>query len=165
MSQLLFPLPISRPVSRAAFPALLIVCVSIGLLSPAASFAHGTEYQLLDGGVVGVRASFDTGQPMADAPVLIFAPGESRAQLTTVTDSRGVVCFAPDRTGTWVLQVRAQGGHGLRVNLEVDESMLASSTLRGAGGFTTWQKLVMAACVIWAFVATALFFRRRSRER
>lgn len=142
----------------------MVLCVSICLLSPAPAFAHGTEYELLDGGMVGVRASFDTGQPMADAPVLIFAPGESQARLTATTDNRGVVCFAPDRAGIWVLQVRAQGGHGLRVNLEVDESMLAAATGRGTGGFSTWQKLVMAACVVWGFVATALFLSRR-RDR
>ena len=164
MNKLLCPLPVSRPVSRGAFPALMVLSLLICLLSPAPVLAHGTEYELLEGGVVGVRATFDTGQPMADAPVLIFAPGESQAQLATTTDSRGVVCFAPDRAGLWVLQVRAQGGHGLRVNLEVDESMLAGSTVRGTGGFSTWQKLVMAVCVAWGFVGTALFFRRR-RER
>jgi nickel transport protein len=154
-----------RPVSRAAFPAVMVLSLLICLPSAAPAFAHGTEYELLDGGVVGVRASFDTGQPMANAPVLIFAPGENRVRLTTTTDSRGVVCFAPDRAGVWVLQVRSEGGHGLRVNLEVDESMLAASTVRGVGVFSTWQKLVMAICVLWGFVATALYFRRRRRER
>jgi nickel transport protein len=154
----------ARQRPRAAFPALILFFVSIFLLSAASAVAHGTEYEVLDGGVVGVRATFDTGQPMANSPVLIFPPGESQAQLTTTTDRRGVVCFAPDRPGVWVLQVRAEGGHGLRVNLEVEESMLAASTIRGQGGFSTWQKLVMAVCVVWGFLATALFFRRR-RER
>jgi nickel transport protein len=137
------------------------ICMLISLLSATPALAHGTEYELLDGGVVGVRATFDTGRPMANAPVLIFAPGESGVQLTTTTDRRGVVCFAPDRAGLWVLQVRAEGGHGLRVNLEVEESMLAAPTGRGSSSFSTWQKLVMAVCVLWAFTATALFFRRR----
>lgn len=149
-----------RRISRAVCWVLVGLCV----LSAAPAFGHGTEWELLDGGVVGVRATFDTGQPMANAPVLIFAPGESQVQLTTTTDSRGVVCFAPDRAGVWVLQVRAEGGHGLRANLEVGESMLAAPTAKGAGGFSTWQKLLMAVCVIWGFAATALFFSRR-RER
>jgi nickel transport protein len=132
----------------------------IYLLGAVPAFTHGAEYELLDGGVLGVRATFDTGQPMANVPVLIFAPGDSQAQLTTTTDSRGVVCFAPDRSGVWVLQIRVEGGHGLRVHLEVDESMLASRA-RTAGGFSTWQKLMMASCVLWGFLATALFFHRR----
>lgn len=156
----------SRPrrISRVVCWVLVGLCVLFSLLSAAPVLAHGTEWELLDGGVVGVRATFDTGQPMANAPVLIFAPGESQVQLTTTTDSRGVVCFAPDRAGVWVLQVRAEGGHGLRANLEVGESMLAAPTAKGAGGFSTWQKLLMAVCVIWGFAATALFFSRR-RER
>lgn len=141
------------------------ICALVSLLSAAPALAHGTEYELLDGGVVGVRATFDTGQPMANAPVLIFAPGENRAQLTTTTDGRGVVCFAPDRAGLWVLQVRAEGGHGLRVNLQVGESMLTAPTTKDAGGLSTWQKLVMAVCVIWGFAATALLFRGRRMER
>jgi nickel transport protein len=141
------------------------VFVLFGLLNGVSAGAHGSEYELLDGGVVGVRATFDTGEPMANAPVLIFAPGESKAELTTTTDRRGVVCFAPDREGVWVLQVRAEGGHGLRVNLEVGESMMAAATAGGGNSLSTWQKLVMAACVLWGFGATALYFRRRRRER
>jgi nickel transport protein len=102
---------------------------------------------------------------MADAPVLVFAPGESQPEFKTSTDRRGVVCFAPDRPGLWVLQVRAEGGHGMRINLQVDESMLASSAGGREGRFSAWQKLVMAASVVWGFLGTALFFRRRGKER
>jgi nickel transport protein len=150
---------------RIAAPAIMVFCLLVSLLGAVPAAAHGAVYELLDGGVVGVRAAFDTGRPMANAPVLIFAPGETRAVLTTVTDPRGVVCFAPDRPGIWVLQVRAEGGHGLRVNLEVDESMLAASTAGSAGSFSIWQKLVMALSVLWGFAATALYFSRRRRER
>jgi nickel transport protein len=143
-------------------PAALIVFLLAGGV---ALHAHGTEYQLLAGGVVGVRAAFDTGQPMADAPVLVFAPGESHPELKTSTDHRGVVCFAPDRPGLWVLQVRAQGGHGMRINLQVDQSMVASPAQARQGSFSAWQKLIMAASVVWGFLGTALFFRSRRRER
>jgi nickel transport protein len=134
----------------------------VGVVS---SFAHGAEYQLLEEGVVGVRAIFDTGQPIAGAAVLIFPPGETTAELTTVTDPRGVVCFAPDRPGVWILQIRAEGGHGLRVNLEIDESGLIDSASGNSGGLSTWQKLVMAVCVIWGFAGIVLFFRRRRKVR
>jgi nickel transport protein len=140
--------------------AIVLIC----LLSAVPASAHGAGYELLDGGMVGVRATFDTGQPVANAEVLIFAPGETRAEMTASTDPRGVICFAPDRAGLWVLQIRAEGGHGLRINLEIDESMLASAPSSGAGSFTTWQKLVMALCVLWGFAATALLFRHRRRE-
>jgi hypothetical protein len=64
-----------------------------------------------------------------------------------------------------VLQVRAEGGHGLRVNLEVGEAMLAAAPPGGAGSFSTWQKLAMAACVLWGLAATALYFSRRRGGR
>lgn len=134
------------------------------LLATAPLFGHGTQYELLDGGVIGVRAAFDNGQPMAEATVLVFAPGQGEPEMTTRTDRRGVVCFAPNRPGTWVLQVRAEGGHGMRINLEVEESLLAGAE-EGSGGFSIWQKLLMAACVAWGFLATALFFRSRAAPR
>lgn len=147
----------SRRLRRRAAAAIL-------LLAALPIFGHGTEYEILAGGVVGVRAAFDTGLPMAEAPVLIFAPGESRPEQQTTTDRRGIVCFAPDRPGTWVLQIRAEGGHGMRINLEVDESMLPMGAGRQEAALSAWQKLAMAACGVWGFLGTALFFRRRRRE-
>lgn len=138
--------------------------VALFLLVISPLFGHGTQYELLEGGVIGVRAAFDSGVPMAEAPVLIFAPGQAEPEMTARTDRRGVVCFVPDRPGTWVLQVRAEGGHGLRINLEVEESLLTGAGA-GSGGFSIWQKLLMAACVVWGFLATALFFRSRAVRR
>ena len=134
------------------------------LLAPAAAaVAHGTDYEVLSTGVVGVRATYDDGAPIADASVLVFAPGEATAAFESRTDSHGIVCFAPDRAGTWVLQVRGASGHGLRANLEIDEALeLAGGRTRGA--LSAAQIAVMAVCVCWGFVGTALFFRRKARR-
>jgi nickel transport protein len=140
------------------------ILIGLSMLSAAPAFAHGADYQLLDGGVVGVSMIYESGQPMAGARVLIFAPGDKQAELTMTTDRRGVACFAPNRAGIWVLEARAEGGHLLRINLEIEEPMLSASVVQGRGGFSTWQKLVVAACVIWALVATALVFRSRKKE-
>ena len=140
-----------------------LIPIILSLLFPAGLWAHGAEYTLLEGGVIGVQATFDTGEFMAGARTLIFAPGETQAYLETITDSRGIVAFSPDRSGLWVLQVRAEGGHGLRVNLEVDESMLPDLSRRG--GFTPLQRIVMVLCVVWALVATALYFSTRRKAR
>ena len=148
-------------MNRTAFIPVYAQIVILILLATAPIFGHGTWYELLDTGVLGVRAAFDSGQAMVEAPVLIFAPGQREPEITTNTDRRGIVCFAPDRPGTWILQVRAEGGHGIRINVVVNESMLASVD-DNAGSYSLWQKIVMAACVMWGFLATALFFRRRA---
>lgn len=145
----------------------LAVCAAalvLILIAAAPLFGHGTQYELFDRGVIGVRAAFDSGEPMAEAPVLIFAPGQEEPEMTLKTDRRGIVCFAPNRVGTWVLQVRAEGGHGMRINLVVEDSMVATAG-SNTGSFSLWQKLLMAICVVWGFLATALFFRRPERRK
>jgi nickel transport protein len=148
-----------KPTWNTTIRCLLLL---LFLPVPLALFAHGSEYTLLSGGVIGIRAAFDTGEVIAGARTLIFAPGEAEPYYETSTDSQGIVCFSPNRSGLWVLQVRAEGGHGLRINLPVDESLLAGETVSGS---LSWlQRIALALCVIWALIATALYFRLRRQK-
>jgi len=132
------------------------------LCAPASPlYCHGAIYEVLAGGVVGIRASFDTGEPMAAARVLIFAPDQPEKYYETKTDRNGIVCFSPDRKGLWVIQVLAKGGHGLRVNLPVDSSMSVQQTAGSVSGSSYLQKIIMAIAVAWGFIATGLFFSRK----
>jgi len=132
------------------------------LCAPASPlYCHGAIYEVLAGGVVGIRASFDTGEPMAAARVLIFAPDQPEKYYETKTDRNGIVCFSPDRKGLWVIQVLAEGGHGLRVNLPVDSSMSVQQTAGSVSGSSYLQKIIMAIAVAWGFIATGLFFSRK----
>lgn len=147
------------PLRRLLPAALLLVATGTR-----AARAHGTMHEVLSEGCLCVRAQFDTGEPIAHAAVLIFAPGESEVSRRTTTDSGGVFHLMPDRPGTWIMQVRDKAGHGMRINLDVDSSMAASPDARGgARSTTTLQKAVMAVCVIWGFAGTALFFGSRAR--
>lgn len=137
-----------------------LCCFMLFALACPSLFGHGTEYEILSEGVIGIKAAFDTGEVFSHARVLIFEPGESQVTYETMTDRNGVVCFAPDRTGVWILQVRGTEGHGLRINLEVTEDMLAADR-NGFGRLSLLQKLVMALAVIWGLAGTALFFLRR----
>ena len=134
----------------------LMLCASAPLL-----YCHGAIYEVLTGGVVGIRASFDTGEPMAAARVLVFAPGETEKYYETKTDRNGIVCFSPDRKGMWVIQVLAEGGHGLRINLPVDSSMSVQPRAESASGSSYLQKIIMAIAVVWGFIGTGLFFSRK----
>ena len=107
-------------------------------------FAHGTTYDIITEGVIGVKAAYDSGEPMADSRVLVFPPGQTKPAFAATTDHNGIVCFAPDQAGQWVLQVRHESGHGMRINLDIDESMGLSNPeaggLRRLGGL---QKMLM----------------------
>ena len=122
-------------------------------------YSHGTEYSILSDRVIKVEARFDTGEAFSDSDVLVFPPEESEAAYTLKTDAMGVFYFEPDRRGTWILQVRGNGGHGLRINLPVDESGLAGEAR--SSGLTLLQKLMMVLCVSWGAAGTVFYFRGR----
>jgi nickel transport protein len=125
-------------------------------------YGHGTEWEILSSRAVLLKTRFDSGLPMAHARVLVFPPDQTVPACTTETDSLGIFSFTPDQPGTWVLQVRDRGGHGMRINLPVDEThALADSGGSGPGGV---QKAIVAMSVLWGFAGTALFFRR-GRQR
>jgi nickel transport protein len=137
---------------------ILLCAISLPwLASPVAG--HGTGYEILGSGGITIRAFFDSGEPLARANVKVFAPRETEPHATSVTDADGVFMFRPDRPGVWVLQVLDRGGHGVRINCDVNDTMVVEKTA-GAGRIGLGQKMIMAACVLWGFVGTALFFRR-----
>jgi len=104
-------------------------------------------------------AAYDSGEPMAGAQVTIYAPDDpSTPWLTGVCDDEGRFSFTPDtaKTGTWDVQVR-QAGHGDIVHIPIG----VASTGNGGGGNTPLQIVLMAVCVVWGSIGTALYFARR----
>jgi nickel transport protein len=106
-------------------------------------------------------ATYDTGEPLAGGQVTVYAPDDPTAPwLTGACDDEGRFVFTPDpdKPGTWDVQVR-QAGHGDIVHIPIGAGVTSS----GGGGFSPAQIVLMAACVVWGFVGTALFFSRRNR--
>ena len=149
-------------LAGAAFTGAAALVLALLLLSLTAqtAAAHGVElsYDARDG--IEVTARYDSGDPMADAQVTIYEPGElSEPWLTGTCDEAGKFFFVPDPSlpGTWEVRVR-QAGHGGLIRIEVEEGSIESG---GSTGFTTLQKVVMALTVVWGCIGTALYFRRR----
>ena len=156
--------------------------------------AHGVNIEqrvFVEDGLfkIEIRATYDIGDPMSEAQVVIFAPNDlGNPWKTGKTDESGSFTFTPDLSipGTWGVQVRL-AGHGQMVHIEItgDEASTLESDaeemqagektaeLRGANagagsgstpvgtGFTTMQIVIMAASVVWGCIGTALFFARR----
>jgi len=128
-------------------------------------WSHGTKTEVFYDGLVGIKAAFDTGQPMVHCKVLIFAPGSTDVAINAITDANGIVCFAPDKAGIWTVQIRGQDGHGARVDIDVDESLhVNTKTLQSNARFSPVQIAVMAVCVVWALLATGLLIVRRGKK-
>jgi len=139
---------------------LFLAILGLGLPTPA--LAHGARIQYTVNVAIELVATYDNGDPMAGAQYVIYAPDDpSTPWLAGECDDEGRFSFTPDssRPGTWVVQVR-QAGHGDIVHIPVgQDTTVAGST----GGYTTLQIVLMAACVVWGSVGTALYFSPRRR--
>jgi len=138
-------------------PALLLVLV---LMLPTHAYAHGVRIDYRVDMTVEILAAYDTGEPMAGAQVSVYAPDEpSTPWLTGVCDEDGRFDFVPDasKAGTWSVRVRL-AGHGDIVHIPIGESSGAAGS---SGGYAPLQIVLMAACVIWGSIGTALYFSRR----
>lgn len=126
--------------------------------------AHGA---MIEGSVVpsiAVRAAYDTGEPMAQGQVSVFAPSDpARPWLTGVSDDEGRFSFVPDphEEGVWAVQVR-QAGHGAIVHVRLGADG-AETGPAAAAGADPLQRAIMAGAVVWGFIGTALFFWRGRR--
>lgn len=144
---------------------IITTIVTLAFLVPAlpaqVALGHGVDLSSVTREGVEVSAAFDGGGPMAEAQVSVFAPGEpAEPWLRGSTDENGRFFFAPDfdRPGTWDVQVR-QAGHGGIIRVEIGPEGAVQAT---AAGLTALQQALMAACVIWGSIGTALYFRRRA---
>jgi nickel transport protein len=137
------------------FTILLVFLLAFGTLATA--FAHGVELGYKTSIVVEILAAYDTGELMSGAQVMVYAPGEpSIPWFTGVCDENGRFTFMPEWPGEWVVKVRHMG-HGGMLRIPIGEGMAKA----GDTGYTPLQLAVMAVCVIWGFIGTALFFKRR----
>ncbi|MEM9775297.1 MAG: carboxypeptidase-like regulatory domain-containing protein [Chloroflexota bacterium] len=124
--------------------------------------AHGTDINYTLVSTVRVNAGFDTGEPMSDAQITVYAPNDPQTPwLKGVADSDGKFSFDPDPeiTGNYSVQVRS-AGHGEIITIPV-----GGGTASSTGGQTTAQQLIMAAAVVWGFIGTALYFSARKKEQ
>jgi nickel transport protein len=136
-----------------------ILAFLITLNITAAAFSHGTKYEIVKTGRIGIKAMYDSGEAISNADVLVFPPGETSASVTEKADSGGVFYFTPERAGTWTFQVRDGTGHGMRINLDIDESLsIAGDTVPGSG-LSLAQKILMALSIVWGAIGTAFYFK------
>lgn len=141
---------------------LLLALLLLALVTLAGGVsAHGARISYTVDLTVNLVAAFDSGEPMANAQVTVYSPVDPATPwLTGETDAEGRFSFVPDAVppGTWDVQVRA-AGHGDIVHIPLGAGAAASGTT----GYTGSQIILMAGCVVWGCVGTALYFSRGRR--
>jgi nickel transport protein len=138
----------------------LILTLALCLVLPIQAYAHGARIEYVVDMTIEIVATYDSGEPMDGAQVVVYAPDDlTTPWITGVCDDEGRFTFVPDSTkpGTWDVQVR-QAGHGDMVHIPVGEGAAATAS---SGGYSTLQIVLMSVCVVWGIAGTALYFSRR----
>ncbi len=162
---------------------LLAALGGIGWVTPVLAHGAHIEYQPTES--IQIQARYDSGEPMKEAQVIVYAPDNPSEPWTQgTTDDQGRFVFAPDATqpGNWEVAVR-QAGHGDIVAIPVGaEASTVAENDPGASGaeaapteevqpvaapqtaqISPVQQGITIGAVIWGFVGTALFFARGKR--
>lgn len=146
-------------MSRLSRLTGVFVCVA-GLALPQLASAHAALIEAQTAQAIRLHAYYDTGEPMAHAQVIIYAPDDpSTPWGQGVTDRDGQFDFIPDTPeGRWSVQVR-QAGHGAMAHVQMGGDAPLVITASRADSWL--QRAVMVALVAWGALGTALFALRR----
>lgn len=134
--------------------------ILLGILLTTNALAHGVSIGYTIKPSVEVTAAYDSGEPLAEAQVVVYAPNHADTPwLKGITDDEGRFVFLPDPniSGIYDVQVR-QAGHGEIIHIPLDQGGVSSVST----AFTTGQIILMSASVIWGLIGTALYFYRRN---
>ena len=156
-------------MTRFYFLLTLLAIIPI----PERASAHGVNIEYKETSAITIQAKYDDGTPMANAQVVVYAPSDpANPWLKGTTNDLGSFTFVPDNKpqniGNWDVKVR-QSGHGDITSIPITDGKLtkvADNRLLSAGeGYSSSQKIVMAAAVGWGFLGTALFFSRSKSDK
>ncbi|MGD1906380.1 MAG: carboxypeptidase-like regulatory domain-containing protein [Leptolyngbyaceae cyanobacterium] len=151
--------------SQAYFGDLLLpLMVALGLWGQAQTAqAHGAHIQANEITAVEIEATYDSGEPMAEAGVEVYDPTDPQTpRFTGQTDRDGRFSFTPDQSGDWEVTVR-QAGHGAIAVIPVSGDGTITAAIQTNTPLTPLQRGLMAGAVTWGCVGTALYFWRGKR--
>jgi nickel transport protein len=139
--------------------------IALVILSyPRVSWAHGVQIEI-NSTAIAVQATYDNGQPLRDAQVQVYAPGEPETPwLKGKTDHKGHFSFVPDASqpGAWEVTVR-QAGHGGTTIVTVGKTAPGTAALGQSAELSPVQYWLSVGAIVWGLIGTALFFARGKR--
>lgn len=103
-----------------------------------------------------ITATYETGEPMAEAQVLVYSPRDGGTPWKVdQTNAQGEYQFTPDTDGSWEVIIR-QAGHGKAVTIPV-----GTASSGGGGGLSRAAGIAVG---LWGLLGTALFFSRGKKS-
>jgi uncharacterized GH25 family protein len=159
----------------------LILCFPFILLAfNATVIAHGIHFETTrHAPVVIVRAYFTRTSPVADAAVMISAPGEREPYQHGRTDKDGYFAFIPGKSGSWIISVDDETGHADKVIVSISEDFFEGTGSAGIpenkshdhaeishmeheGGFPLSYRIVSGLALI--FGLTAILYAAKVKQ-
>jgi nickel transport protein len=130
--------------------------------------AHGTVGRRIEKRTVCVFFSYDDGEPMAYSKVTVNVPESELPFQSGATDRNGVVCFAPDKAGTWRVTAGDGMGHQQTVSIVITEEGESTSTATQAAdtavGHGCGSGILAGLGIIFGCAGTVAWYRSRKRE-
>jgi len=158
-------------VAARNLAALVALACAFSLLATPYALGHAALVDAETAPAIRLHAYYETGEPMAEAQVIIYAPdAPGQVWRRGVTDSEGRFEFVPAPVpGRWSVQVR-QAGHGAMAHVDMGASapaaVAAVAVASPAPAPASWlERLVMIGLVAWGALGTALYFRREKGVR
>lgn len=141
--------------------ALAIFLLAWGTNAPLS--AHKVEYRIGQGGIV-IEVWYEgiPRVPMRGAYFKVFSP-ESREEFQKGrVDARGRFCFFPDQNGKWVALVNDGQGHGVTIDVVLDEGLRLKTS--GEKGMPFSIRLAVGLSLIFGIFGVLSLFWRRPRQ-
>jgi nickel transport protein len=131
------------------------------------AWAHTIDYQIVSGRAVVVTIRLGDEEPASYSEFELFAPSESQPFQVGRSDGLGRVVFAPHRSGTWRLKIKADSSHGLHgasIDIQVNENQLVTDYSRPLVARHT-RLLVAVGLLSGIFGAMALWKKPRPKAK
>ena len=148
-------------IRKSKLWGLLSLFLFLFITVPAA-LAHGAviELAVVDDDTVAIHAEFDTGEPMSEAQIIVYAADNPReAWLTGVADENGEYTFDLDTSlaGRWSVTVRTAGHGDIRYLYVANNGAIE---LEEISERPAWLTFLMAAGVVIVLGGTAYWYSR-----
>jgi nickel transport protein len=117
-----------EPINESMLKPTFVFMLALFALGTRAG-AHSVHIEVTrNAPMVSVHTWFSRTAPLADARVVIYAPGSDQPYQTGQTDRRGFFAFVPSAAGEWIFEVDDHRGHRKKVNIGIDESFISGLT-------------------------------------
>jgi len=126
------------------FLSIILLFASAGLL-----LGHGVHVEVKQfSPLILVTSGYSAANPLKDASVSVFAPGEEEIFQNGRTDKCGVFSFKPDRAGAWKFVVDDEMGHKKETIIEINEAFFTKTPPQSSGNSSAQQPAVFCALPI-----------------